>query len=371
MLDGFDKVEKVFQKFNVVSGVNNIEIDTPDSQNPFKDPEEVERKMFENYESLKNKKKPEKMMSLEDLVHRSLHSLHANMCQQISDLSSDVISYLTDKVYFSNVGELGESLGKSKALDFELDALNVFNNECQRTYQYLLDQKEDAERLVRKNSLSIRSRSDTPKDLLNSKKMTKSGALLKEMQDLTSLIIDGDNLLVLQRSTINSQLIYPVSSHEVLGQMDGNLKNIFGSQGMTSNLVYPVEPESDKKTFQNIPVNNLSSQLPQMFREMSSNSIPIIRAASIKLLNHDDDDVISETTEILGEVSTPASSLRDFEVIKLQKMSSSKEKLNFTASEIDSKSDRIFGAYQNFMCEKRDADGNFYCKIIKNDKFNK
>jgi hypothetical protein len=56
-----------------------------------------------------------------------------------------------------------------------------------------------------------------------------------------------------------------------------------------------------------------------MMRDMSTNSIPIIRAESVKVLKaaagKDQPDAESQTTEVLGTILTPASSLRDFSVV--------------------------------------------------------
>jgi hypothetical protein len=40
-------------------------------------------------------------------------------------------------------------------------------------------------------------------------------------------------------------------SKEVLGEVDTNLNAIFGSLGITENVVYPVTQEVEKKTFHN------------------------------------------------------------------------------------------------------------------------
>lgn len=118
-------------------------------------------------------------MSIDELIHRTLSSLHTRLCAQISDASSDVISYLTDVIYFNNLENLGQNSSKGKALEFEQDALNVFNNECQRTYQYLVDiQLYQSGEKSENHRLSIKTRDSKELKTVKTQKITKSTALL-------------------------------------------------------------------------------------------------------------------------------------------------------------------------------------------------
>lgn len=42
-----------------------------------------------------------------------------------------------------------------------------------------------------------------------------------------------------------------------------------------------------------------------------------------------------------------------------------------SANSSSSERNLIFGKYQSFLYDHRDEEGNYYCKIIKNDKFKK
>lgn len=128
------------------------------------------------------------------------------------------------------------------------------------------------------------------------------------MQDLTCLILDKSSYNFLSNGHLQKKKIVANYSNEILGEINGNVNGLFGEKGLLTNLVYPVDKDRELKTYINTKENS-SNDLPQMFREASSKSIPIIRAESIKLLKPFGQND-SQMTEILGSVVTPATSLR-------------------------------------------------------------
>lgn len=57
MLDGFNQVSQVFNKFNFTPDVNNIniDIDISSEDHPFKGSEQLQKELLEKYERLQEK----------------------------------------------------------------------------------------------------------------------------------------------------------------------------------------------------------------------------------------------------------------------------------------------------------------------------